>query len=147
MASKFELLLQLAQDRLEAAADRMRRAQQALDGAHARLAQLQGYIDDYQQQMVAAGSRGMGMERWLDFRVFMDKLTDAREQQQREVERATQRLMLERQGWMNERKKLKAFETLCARERAAERQRQQRREQKALDEFSSRQFQARRNES
>lgn len=136
--SKFALLLRLASDRLEAAAERMRKAQQAQQHAQQMLLQLDGFIADYQQRMLSQGQAGMSVLQWQDFRLFMQKLDDAREQQQLEVERSAQRFLVEKQAWLLERRKLKSYEVLQKREEKRAALSQKRREQKTLDEFSAR---------
>jgi len=68
----------------------------------------------------------------------MQKLDDALEQQQREVDRAMQRFLMEKQAWLQQRKQLKSYEVLQAREKARLALKQRRQEQKALDEFAAR---------
>lgn len=136
--SKFALLLRLANDRLDAAAERMRKAQQAQLQAQQMLQQLEAYIADYQQRMVHSGQAGMSIAQWQDFRLFMQKLDDAREQQQGQVELSTQRFLVEKQAWLQERRKLKSYEVLQKREEKRAALGQKRREQKTLDEFAAR---------
>lgn len=136
--SKFDLLIRLATDRMDAAAERMRQAQQMQQQAERTLQQIAGFIQDYQQRMVLQGQGGTSVAQWADYRLFLQKLEDAHVQQQREVERATQRFLLERQAWLQQRKQLKSYEVLQVRERERLALRQRRQEQKALDEFAAR---------
>ncbi len=136
--SKFDLLIRLATDRLDAAADRMRKAQAAQQQAENTLLQVKGFIQDYQQRMLQQGQAGTSVAQWADFRLFMQKLDDALEQQQREVDRAMQRFLMEKQAWLQQRKQLKSYEVLQAREKARLALKQRRQEQKALDEFAAR---------
>ncbi|SCK20978.1 flagellar export protein FliJ [Vogesella sp. LIG4] len=136
--SKFALLLRLANDRLDAAAERMRKAQQAQLQAQQMLQQLEGFIADYQQRMLQSGQAGMSIAQWQDYRLFMQKLDDAREQQLGQVELSAQRFMVEKQAWLQERRKLKSFEVLQKREEQRAALGQKRREQKTLDEFAAR---------
>lgn len=136
--SKFELLLRLAGDRVDAAAERMRKAQQQQLQAQQTLQQLDNFIADYQQQMLHKGQAGMSVTQWADYRLFMQKLDDARAQQQQELERSLQRFAVEKQGWLQERRKLKSYEVLQKREQNRADLALKRREQKTLDEFSAR---------
>ncbi|MEC5208253.1 flagellar export protein FliJ [Vogesella urethralis] len=136
--SKFDLLIRLATDRLDAAADRMRKAQAAQQQAENTLLQVKGFIQDYQQRMLQQGQAGTSVAQWADFRLFMQKLDDALEQQQREVDRAMQRFLMEKQAWLQQRKQLKSYEVLQEREKARLALKQRRQEQKALDEFAAR---------
>jgi flagellar FliJ protein len=136
--SKFDLLIRLATDRLDAAADRMRKAQAAQQQAENTLLQVKGFIQDYQQRMLQQGQAGTSVAQWADFRLFMQKLDDALAQQQREVDRAMQRFLMEKQAWLQQRKQLKSYEVLQEREKARLALKQRRQEQKALDEFAAR---------
>jgi flagellar FliJ protein len=136
--SKFDLLIRLATDRMDAAAERMRKAQLAQQQAENTLAQVKGYIQDYQQRMLTLGQGGTTVAQWADFRLFLQKLEDAQKQQEREVERAVQRFLMEKQAWLLQRKQLKSYEVLVVREQARQALRQRRQEQKALDEFAAR---------
>lgn len=136
--SKFDLLIRLANDRLDAAAERMRKAQAAQQQAENTLLQVKGFIQDYQQRMLQQGQAGTSVAQWADFRLFMQKLGDAEQQQQREVDRAMQRFLMEKQAWLQQRKQLKSYEVLQAREKARLALKQRRQEQKALDEFAAR---------
>jgi flagellar FliJ protein len=138
--SKYALLLRLAQEKLDAAAERMRRAQAQQNVARGKLGQLSEFLSEYQQRLKNGGVRGMGIGQWRDFQQFLLRLQEAVQTQQGEVDRTIQRYLLERQLWQNERRQLKAFEKLIERERERERIVQTRREQKMTDEFSSRQF-------
>ncbi|TIC81425.1 flagellar export protein FliJ [Crenobacter intestini] len=140
MAGKFDFLIDLAQKAQQQAADRMQAAQVQLAAQEERLAQVDAFIADYQGRLVDAGRGGMGVERYLDFRAFLGKLTDARQTQEREVDRARQRFVLEREAWLAQRRKLKAYQTLAEREAARGQLAQRRREQKLVDEFATRNF-------
>ncbi|MCP9760790.1 flagellar export protein FliJ [Aquitalea sp. S1-19] len=136
--SQFELLVRLTTQSLDTAAERMREAQQRQEGQKSRLAQLDDFIGDYRARLLEQGGRGMGVEQWLDFRVFLNKLDDARETQQLEVDRATQRYLLAREAWLAERKKLKAYQVLLERQQARQALKAHRAEQKLVDEFAMR---------
>lgn len=140
MAGKFDFLIDLAQKAQQQAADRMQAAQAQLAAQEERLAQVDAFIADYQGRLVDAGRGGMGVERYLDFRAFLGKLTDARQTQEREVDRARQRYVLEREAWLAQRRKLKAYQTLAEREAARAQLVERRREQKLVDEFAARNF-------
>lgn len=136
--SKFDLLIRLATDRMDAEAERMRKAQAAQQQAENTLLQVKGFIHDYQQRMLQQGQAGTTVGQWADFRLFMQKLDDALQQQQREVDRAMQRFLMEKQAWLLQRKQLKSYEVLLARDQARQSLKQRRQEQKALDEFAAR---------
>lgn len=138
--SKYALLLHLAQEKLDAAADRMRKAQAQQVNAEAKLQQLKDFLLEYQARLRTGGVHGMGIGQWRDFQHFLQRLQDAVETQQGEVERCIQRFLMEKQAWQNERKQLKAYEKLMERERERRERAEARRAQKQMDEFSARQF-------
>lgn len=138
--SKYALLLHLAQEKLDAAAERMRQAQAQQVSAEGKLQQLNDFLLEYQARLRIGGVHGMGINQWRDFQQFLLRLQDAVQVQQGEVERCIQRFMLEKQSWQNERKQLKAYEKLMERERERAQRAEARREQKFTDEFAARRF-------
>ncbi len=138
--SKYVLLIRLAQEKVDAAAERMRRAQNHLAQAQGKLAQLNAFVAEYRQRLCDGGMKGMSIAQWQDWRLFLTRLDDAVEIQQRDVDRATQHYVLERHGWTEARKRLKAFEKLLERENEKARLIAGRREQKVTDEFAARKF-------
>ena len=139
-ASKYALLRNLAQDKVDAAAERMRIAQTNQQSARVKLGQLQEFLSEYQHRLTSGGMRGMGIAQWQDFQRFLHRLQEAVEIQQGEVDRCVQRFMLERQSWLSEQRQLKAYEKLIERERMLAEKAEARRAQKQTDEFASRRF-------
>lgn len=135
---KFDLLIKLAEDRLDAAALRMKQAQQAQQQAESTLQQVDAFVADYQQRVLGMAQRGLGIDQWKDARLFLAKLDDAKVQQQNELERCLQRFLLEKQAWLAQRKQLKSYQVLQERETLRLAQRQQKTEQKQMDEFAAR---------
>lgn len=138
--SKYALLLNLAQEKVDAAAERMRVAQAAREAARHKLTQLNAFLAEYQQRLTSGGMRGMGIAQWQDFQRFLQRLHEAVDIQQGEVDRCVQRFLLERQSWLSERRQLKAYEKLMERERERAQKAEARLEQKRTDEFASRRF-------
>lgn len=136
--SKFDILLRLSNDKLDAAAKRLQQAQLAQRQAESTFAQVDQFVRDYQQRILAMGQAGMGIASWQDARLFMLKLDEAREQQQKEVERSMQRSMLEKQAWQQARRQLKSYEALQQREVIRLQQKQAKQEQKLMDDFAAR---------
>ncbi|WP_024301856.1 flagellar export protein FliJ [Pseudogulbenkiania sp. MAI-1] len=138
--SKYALLVRLAEEKQEAAAERMRQAQARLTEALSRLEQLDAFRNEYRQRLQQSGERGMPVAQWQDFRRFISRLDEAMHSQQAEVDRCKQTFLLARQAWNNERKQLKAFETLIEREQARQAVLESKRQQKLSDEFATRRF-------
>ncbi|AUH50360.1 flagellar export protein FliJ [Chromobacterium sp. ATCC 53434] len=137
---KYQLLIRLADERQQAAAERMGLAQNSLNQSRMRLEQLENFRDEYRQRLVAGGGQGMSVVQYQDFRRFLARLDDAMEQQQQDLERCAQRFVLERQAWQMEYKKLKAYEKLWQRECEREALREAKLLQKQTDEFATRRF-------
>lgn len=138
--SKYQLLIKLADEKQQAAAERMSLAQNALNQARMRLEQLDNFREEYRQRLMAGGSQGMSVIQYQDFCRFLLRLDEAMVQQKQDVDRCMQRFVLERQAWQLEYKKLKAYEKLLQREREREVLQEAKREQKRSDEFATRQF-------
>lgn len=136
--SKFDLLIRLAQDKLDEAAKRMKQAQQAQTQAEATLRQVDAFLADYQQRVLHMAQRGLGVGQWRDARLFLLKLEEARQQQQHELDRCVQRFLLEKQAWLALRKQLKSYQVLQEREAERLSVRQRKAEQKQMDEFAAR---------
>lgn len=138
--NKYQLLIRLAEGKQKSAAERMRLAQKRLADASARMEQLQDFCREYQQRLTASGSKGINVSQWVDFQQFLGRLNLAVTQQETEVDRCRQRFLLEKQGWQNEQKKLKAYAKLLEREQDRQTLADARRQQKFMDEFAARQY-------
>nr|WP_276539315.1 flagellar export protein FliJ [Chromobacterium alkanivorans] len=130
----------MAEDKQKAAAERMRLAQGRLADARSRQEQLDAFRGEYRQRLTSRGAQGITALQYQDFQRFLARLDEAMVQQQGEVERCTQRFLLERQAWQHEYKKLKAYEKLLQREQERAVVREARLQQKASDEFATRRF-------
>ncbi|OBU88031.1 flagellar export protein FliJ [Chromobacterium subtsugae] len=140
MSGKYQLLIHLAEERQQAAAERMSLAQNRLSEARARLEQLDAFREEYRHRLVGGGGKGMSIVQYQDFHRFLSRLDEAMIQQQQDLDRCTQRFVMERQAWQMEYKKLKAYEKLLQREQEREAREEARRQQKQTDEFATRQF-------
>lgn len=136
--SKYALLMRLAEEKQEAAAERVNQAQRTLTEATSKLTQLKTFVDEYQQRLTDRGSRGIGIVEWQDFRRFLARLDEAVCTQQQQVDRAAQRFLLERHAWQDAKKSCRTFEKLIAREKERAQREERRQEQKMTDELASR---------
>ncbi|MCW3479447.1 flagellar export protein FliJ [Neisseriaceae bacterium JH1-16] len=143
--SQYALLLRLATENQQAAAERMRLTQGRLQAAEDRLAQLGEFREEYRRRSLSQGAQGIAPALWQDFQRFLLRLNEALDTQQGEVDRLMQRFLLERQGWQDARKREKAFEKLLEREKELWQLAEGRRQQKISDEFATRQFWDRQN--
>lgn len=135
--SRFELLRQLAERARDESRNRYAQAQRGVEEAQKKLQLLQHYQQDYQNQFEQSRQQGMSIAGWQNYQQFIARLQQAVEQQSAEVQRLEQQCLKLRQAWAEEEKKLKGYEVLCARERQQQQVKENRKEQKIMDEFAS----------
>ncbi len=138
--SKYALLIRLANDKTEAAAKAMAASQKLLEQARLKLQQLDGYIGEYRRQRVVKAAGGLSAAQWDDYQQFLERLSDALKLQQNEVSEREIEVERLRARWLDERQRLKAFETLHQQEQARALLRQAKIEQKLSDELAGRAF-------
>ncbi len=117
---------QEASRRLAATLDALREKEQQLD-------QLRTYLDEYQQQSRAA--QGTDPTRWENYRLFLSRLSEAIQQQERELTDARARYAEEASSWRESHARTQALTKLVDKYRREDRQRMTELEQKELDEL------------
>ena len=137
------MLTDLAQERRDAAARKLGRSIAMLKESEQRLALLAQYREDYRARLADLGARGLCGDEWRNFRHFIARLDEAIGQQKGEVQALTQGVSECRDHWLLERRKERSYDVLTERADLAEREREGRRLQKILDEFSGRMAQLR----
>ena len=137
-AFRFAFLLDLARDSREDAAREMQAAQVAWQTAQGKLEQVNSYRHEYRLRLTQGGQGGMTITQWRDFQLFLGKLDQAADLQDREVQRLHGEYERLKRQWFECEKKVKAFEALEGRHLSAEQKRELKREQALLDEFNSR---------
>ncbi|WP_410498984.1 flagellar export protein FliJ [Chitinibacter sp. S2-10] len=135
---RFAFLLQLAQDEREDASRAMQAAQAAWLQGQAKLEQVDSFRAEYRGRLASSAQTGMSVTQWRDFQLFLAKLDTAAIQQSEEVNRLSAVYEERKVQWLECEKKVKAFEALRVRHEQNEISRENRREQKILDEFNSR---------
>ena len=143
MAKPFSLqtLLDLSQLRMDEAGRRLGEllASEQKDGQ--RVLVLQQYREEYRQRFVAAAKMGIGRDAMNNYQSFLFRLDEAIIQAQEMAAQAKQRTLAGQRAWMEQRGKLKAFDTLSLRHYSREQRIETRREQKAQDEHAARGYQ------
>jgi len=124
----------VAENRGQEAARLLGDAQSALTDAQQRLAELEGYREEYIKRFHTTGSEGMSAAQMLDYRVFLVKLDQAITAQVTVVEQATNYVEQQRQEWFARRGKVKMLDTVVARYQADEQRDANRKEQGDQDE-------------
>ena len=133
------LLVELAQERRDAAGQRLGRSLLLLKDSESRLALLERYRDEYQDRYTRTGTSGVGPQELRNFREFLERLDKAVAQQRAEVEALARGASESRGRWLTERTRGKSLDVLSGRAADAERASEARQQQKLLDEFSGRQ--------
>ena len=142
MAKPFPLqtLLDLAQERSDAAAARLGAANGHKREMQVRLELLLEYRSEYAQRLATASKTGMDSVGLRNFHVFIDKIDTAIAQQREQVATAKRQVELGQNQWHTQQRSLKSFDTLSRRHSSAERRVEARLEQKEQDEFALRGF-------
>ncbi|WP_144110901.1 flagellar export protein FliJ [Paraburkholderia sp. BCC1886] len=140
MAKHFPIktLIGLAQDDVDAAAQRLGRAQRERNDVEAQLNALIQYRDEYHARFTASAQSGMPAGNMRNFQSFIDTLDAAIEQQRNLLKTATARLEAAKPDWQRQKQKLGSYEVLQARGEAAEAKTVARRDQRDADEHAAR---------
>ncbi|MGF7129491.1 flagellar FliJ protein [Paraburkholderia sp. EB58] len=140
MAKHFPIktLIGLAQDDVDAAAQRLGRAQREATDARAQLDALVSYRDEYHSRFTATARSGMPAGNMRNFQAFIDTLDAAIEQQRKLMNTANAKVEAAKPDWQRQKQKLGSYEVLQARGNAAEAQQTARREQRDADEHAAR---------
>lgn len=130
-------LLDLAQDRSDAAATRLGRLNAQEQNAEQKLQLLLEYRQDYQARFQELSKNGLDQAKWLNFRAFMSKLDTAIAEQRKAVASSHDNVQVGRSDWHAQQHKLKSFDILSQRHRLTELNRASKQEQREQDEQTS----------
>jgi flagellar FliJ protein len=133
-----QTILELMQDRADEATRNLARLIANEKDAKARLDLLLGYHDEYSGRFRAAAQNGLTQREWQNFQQFLGRLDEAIEHQRGIVATQVKNTAAGQAEWQEQRKKLKAFDTLSARHFASENAKEEKRQQKLQDEFAAR---------
>jgi flagellar FliJ protein len=133
-----QTILELMQDRADEATRNLARLIANEKDAKAKLDLLLGYRDEYAGRFRAAAQNGLAQIEWNNFQHFLERLDEAIEQQRKTVAAQVRNTAVGQAQWREQRKKLKAFDTLSARHFTRENAKEAKREQKLQDEFATR---------
>ncbi|MDX5630719.1 MULTISPECIES: flagellar export protein FliJ [unclassified Brenneria] len=131
-------LRDLAQKEVEKAVGQLGQVRQAHQQAEQQLNMLLNYQDDYRQKLNTTMSGGMANNSWQNYQQFIQTLDKAIEQHRQQLLQWTSRLDLAMKAWREKQQRLNAFETLQDREATRQVARENRIEQKQMDEFAQR---------
>lgn len=142
MAKTFSLqpLLDLMQTRADEKTRQLGQLIAAEQNAKSRLQLLEQYREEYAQKMREAISQGLTPMALRNYQDFIGRIDEAIQQQRHVVTRSEQNTAAGQAEWREQNKKLKAIDTLSQRHDARERYRENRQDQKLMDEFTARKF-------
>ncbi len=130
-----QILLDLAQERSDAAASQLGIVNSHDRAMQVRLCLLLEYRDEYTARFTSNAQLGMDSVGWHNFRYFIDALDAAIEQQREMVAEARCKVETGRRHWQTQQRQLKSFDTLSQRHCSEQRSTEARLEQKEQDDF------------
>ena len=134
-SKRMQSVVEVTANREREAARRLGEAQNREQAAAQRLDELIRYREEYTRQF--ADNVSLPAARLQDYRVFLNRLNQAVEAQQKLLVRAEQDCAAQRSLWLEIHTRVKALGKVALRYRDAERSDHDRREQKDTDEHSS----------
>ena len=126
------------QERADKATQQLARLIASERDAKNKLEMLQQYRDEYATRFQQAAQNGLTRHEWHNYQEFLNRLDEAIESQNRAVALQVKSTAAGQTHWQQQRKKLKAFDTLSERHFANENTLEWKREQKTQDEFAAR---------
>lgn len=140
MSKPFTLkpLLDLSKNRLDDATRDLGKLVAQENESAKKLEILRNYRAEYEERFRDALNHGIGVEALRNYSAFMARIDDAIDVQKAQVNQSQQNTSAGKQAWMQQRNKLKAFDTLHDRHRASENRKLAKSEQSQQDEHSAR---------
>jgi flagellar FliJ protein len=140
MSKPFPLqaVLDLMQTRSDDAARELGRRLAHEQNAKNQLQLLEDYRHDYFERFRTASQHGMSPQQWGNFQDFLGKLDEAISAQKSTVEVTASHREEGQRLWLDQKSRLRAFDTLADRHEQKERGIEGRREQKVFDEMAAR---------
>ncbi|KAF1047567.1 MAG: Flagellar FliJ protein [Herbaspirillum frisingense] len=136
--SALDTLIELATKETDEATKRLGRAIRVSEEAQQKLVILQQYRDDYAARFQETLTTGLTALSYRNFQLFIEKIDNAITGQQDVVRSTQQRVTEARMAWQACERKRMSYDTLAARAKEKELQKENKRDQKAMDEHASR---------
>ncbi|HEY0847060.1 MAG TPA: flagellar export protein FliJ [Noviherbaspirillum sp.] len=137
--SALDTLIELATNQTDEAAKRLGRAIRACEDTEQKLAMLIQYREEYEARFKAGMASGLTMAGYRNFQLFLEKLDTAIEGQEKIVQDAKLRIATERSSWQSCERKRMSYDTLATRAEQVKQRMENKRDQKLMDEFATRQ--------
>lgn len=136
-----QMLQELAQTRVDEATRRLATLMASEHACEVKLEMLIQYRSEYRERYKQAVGTGIGLDALRNYTTFLGKLEEAVAQQQKVVEQSRRNTQHGQQQWVHERNRMKAFDTLSARQQAQQTRKELRSEQRQSDEHAAKRFQ------
>jgi flagellar FliJ protein len=137
-SSAFDTLIELATIETDEATKRLGLAVRAGDEAEQKLALLLQYREDYATRFRTSLASGLTAAGCRNFQLFLAKLDEAIDGQQKIVQQAHKRVGNERGAWQGCERKRMSYDLLATRAMKQQQLKDVRREQKQTDEYAAR---------
>lgn len=137
-AARLAPVVDMAEKAEREAALQLGRAQGLLGQAEGKLADLEKYLQGYQQQWISEGQRGVSGQWLMNYQRFLSQLDVAIAQQQQAVNWHRSNLNKVREVWQQRYARLEGLRKLVQRYLDEARLAEDKREQKLLDELAQR---------
>jgi flagellar FliJ protein len=137
--SPIQTLIELAERETDDAAKKLGNAIRLQQENEKKLEMLMSYRDDYAQRLQNGQMAGMNPMQYRNFQAFLAKLDNAIAGQRDFVTHAERRVTTERASWQAAERKRMSYNTLQDRAAAEALKHENRRDQKNMDEFATRQ--------
>lgn len=137
--SPMDVLRELAEESLDKAVQHLGKMRQAHASAVQQRERLEGYQQEYRDQMQSAiVGQGMGIANLINYGAFITSLGRAVDQQTSHIQSCQHKVDEALMGWKKDKKRLNAFTTLKNRAESRAALRAGRLDQKLMDEFAQR---------
>lgn len=132
------------QERTDAATRQLGQLIAAEQNAKTRMQMLEQYRAEYAERLRNAIESGTTRQVLANYQDFLSRIDEAIQQQTQVIKQSANNTQRGQQHWQQQNSKLKAIDTLAVRHEKKEQKQLEKQEQKLLDEFSTRNFHARR---
>lgn len=133
-----QTVLELMQARSDEATQNLARLIARERDAKAKFEMLEQYRSEYAQRFQQAAQNGLAPHEWQNYQTFLGRLDEAIDAQRKAVQQQAQATIAGQRQWAEQRKKLKAIDTLSDRHFSHETALENKRIQKVQDEFAAR---------
>lgn len=135
---RMQPVAEMAQQQSDAAAQRVSECNRAYTDKRRQLDELLSYRDDYANGLRDKGRTGLNATQIQDYRLFLERLNKAIDQQQLVLNTAGDKLEASKKLWTEKQQRAKAIESVVSRYRQQERREHSRRDQRECDEHAQR---------